>query len=146
MPSKRMKYTNICEQCGEIYHPWRREQVFCGFICKGLAMKGGPRRGGGTPRGSEEAKQTSKTMLKGKTERKDGRTMGWGNLSNIFRGAHDYICKRCGYKGQLCKSDIVVHHRDGNKKNDHPSNLICLCRNCHKLAHENNLSITHERS
>jgi len=30
---------------------------------------------------------------------------------------------------------VIVHHIDGNPKNDDPKNLIYLCDNCHGLAH-----------
>jgi len=30
---------------------------------------------------------------------------------------------------------LDVHHRDGNKKNNDPLNLVTLCANCHRLDH-----------
>ncbi len=43
----------------------------------------------------------------------------------------DY-CEDCGFKPKdPCQLD--VDHIDGNKKNNHPSNLRTLCANCHRL-------------
>ena len=42
-----------------------------------------------------------------------------------------------GHYGFICTSTIIapeqidVHHKDGNKNNNDPSNLELLCRNCH---------------
>lgn len=36
----------------------------------------------------------------------------------------------------VCQLDI--DHRDGNKKNNDPSNLATLCANCHRLKTQNN--------
>lgn len=36
-------------------------------------------------------------------------------------------CEVCGSKRHL-----VVHHKDGNRKNNNPSNLITLCWSCHE--------------
>jgi len=39
---------------------------------------------------------------------------------------------------QICESvlRIVVHHKDGNNKNNKLENLICLCKNCHGDCHD----------
>ena len=36
------------------------------------------------------------------------------------------------------KYNLHVHHRDHNKNNNSPANLMCLCRDCHAKmpAHE----------
>jgi hypothetical protein len=41
-------------------------------------------------------------------------------------------CQRCGFAPEHpCQLDI--DHRDGNHKNDDPTNLQTLCANCHRL-------------
>lgn len=37
----------------------------------------------------------------------------------------------------ICKFDYIVevHHRDGDKENNHPTNLIPLCSNHHRMYH-----------
>lgn len=43
-------------------------------------------------------------------------------------------CERCGFHPKHpCQMD--VHHKDGDHKNNDPSNLETLCANCHRLEH-----------
>lgn len=44
-------------------------------------------------------------------------------------------CEKCGYKSidPVFKRDLDVHHKDGDKKNNEPSNLQTLCPPCHRL-------------
>lgn len=41
-------------------------------------------------------------------------------------------CVECGYKKETV---LVVHHKDGNRKNINVGNLQWLCRNCHYIIH-----------
>ena len=41
-------------------------------------------------------------------------------------------CSRCGNRD---KRVLVVHHLDGNRKNNKADNLEWLCRNCHYIVH-----------
>ena len=41
-------------------------------------------------------------------------------------------CNRCGFSN---KRVLVVHHRDGNRRNNYIDNLEWLCRNCHYIVH-----------
>jgi len=43
--------------------------------------------------------------------------------------------QKCGTCGIDDKRVLVVHHRNLNRKNNKPDNLVWLCRNCHCLAH-----------
>jgi len=40
-------------------------------------------------------------------------------------------CEMCGYEPLFLRS-LDVHHRDGDKKNNDPSNLMTLCATCHR--------------
>jgi len=48
------------------------------------------------------------------------------------------IKERDKYTCGMCKNqeDLVVHHKDRNKKNCNPNNLITLCRKCHSKIHK----------
>lgn len=41
-------------------------------------------------------------------------------------------CEQCGFKPKD-KRQLDVHHKDGNKTNEDPSNHETLCANCHRL-------------
>lgn len=45
------------------------------------------------------------------------------------------ICQDCGISEEEFHGIIDVHHKDGNKKNNKPENLVILCRTCHKIRH-----------
>lgn len=42
------------------------------------------------------------------------------------------ICKRCGLKDARV---LNVHHKDQNRRNNEPNNLVWLCMSCHYLVH-----------
>lgn len=43
---------------------------------------------------------------------------------------HGDRCLRCRDEA------VLVHHKDGNRKNPDPSNLEVLCKRCHQLEHD----------
>ncbi|MBA2617887.1 MAG: HNH endonuclease [Rubrobacter sp.] len=43
------------------------------------------------------------------------------------------MCERCGFRASH-PSQIDVHHVDGDRTNDVPSNWQSLCANCHRLV------------
>jgi DNA-directed RNA polymerase subunit RPC12/RpoP len=40
-------------------------------------------------------------------------------------------CEMCGYR-PFFKRTLDVHHRDSDKSNNDPSNLMTVCSNCHR--------------
>lgn len=54
-------------------------------------------------------------------------------MSSEYRGKalahHGHECAVCG------GSEVVVHHRDGDRNNNDVSNLIPLCNSCHRNVH-----------
>lgn len=42
----------------------------------------------------------------------------------------DWICDSCG-----SPNDLVIHHVNGNHKDNNSSNLRCLCVSCHSKLH-----------
>jgi hypothetical protein len=44
------------------------------------------------------------------------------------------FCERCGFVASH-PSQIDIHHKDHNHKNDAVDNLVSLCANCHRLIH-----------
>lgn len=54
---------------------------------------------------------------------------------------HDrYECPECG-RGIERAKQFDVHHRDGNPTNNHPDNLVGLCRRCHIWHHSDTQTI-----
>lgn len=50
----------------------------------------------------------------------------WGD-----RDRDAYACDGCG----TTDDRLEVHHRDGNALNNHPLNLVAVCRRCHRAVH-----------
>ena len=53
----------------------------------------------------------------------------WRTLSKL-KLALTPLCERCGDAAAL------VHHKDHNQRNNHPSNHESLCRRCHDEEHK----------
>ena len=63
------------------------------------------------------------------------RTKSEGSQSSYRKRALDHygtICSVCGYSNSAA---LEVHHKDENRSNNHISNLVVLCANCHRLTH-----------
>lgn len=53
---------------------------------------------------------------------------------NDYRRFVKPICERCGFVA-IKMAQMDVHHKDRDRSNNHVSNLISLCANCHRLEH-----------
>ena len=99
-----------CSRCGRI-HPK-------GYVCKVGARKKRYRYT------YEESKLRSKGV--------------WTEKSKQIREDANYLCEVCKDKGIYNYRDVSVHHIE--KLRDRPdlliedTNLICLCKDCHRMA------------
>jgi 5-methylcytosine-specific restriction endonuclease McrA len=50
----------------------------------------------------------------------------------LERYGRKMMCARCGTNDERI---LMVHHKNGNRKNNKITNLIWLCQNCHHLVH-----------
>ena len=57
---------------------------------------------------------------------------GLGSYKKVFdeRFRYKKCCAMCG------ADEFVIHHMDGNRKNNDIDNLVPLCRPCHSKWHE----------
>jgi len=53
------------------------------------------------------------------------------NLKQAIRLRDNFTCQFCGHKNNGEKRKLDTHHIDHNRKNNHPDNLITLCKSCH---------------
>jgi len=90
-----------------------------------------------------------KTQLKTENIEVDifGYDKNWQKISREYRKIKDYTCESCGIKPTqgFDRRFWHTHHKDGDKTNNKPSNLECLCVLCHSYkdhAHEENFDKT----
>jgi HNH endonuclease len=57
--------------------------------------------------------------------------LNWSEISRIQRELKNWACERCEADMKLQKDSLHVHHIDGMKNNNNPSNLKVLCKWCH---------------
>lgn len=57
----------------------------------------------------------------------------WVNGASSYRSQVDFdVCSDCGEARYYL---LMVHHRDKDRSNNDPANLVVLCYNCHALHH-----------
>lgn len=55
----------------------------------------------------------------------------WKTGIQTYRQHTDSICSRCN-----ATENLLVHHKDENRHNNHESNLETLCKRCHQIHHD----------
>ncbi|MCG8620757.1 MAG: HNH endonuclease [Proteobacteria bacterium] len=62
----------------------------------------------------------------------EGYTSDWKEISDRHKQNAGYRCECCEVNLFKYKSLLHTHHRDGNKGNNRPSNLMAVCVLCHQ--------------
>ena len=67
------------------------------------------------------------------TAKERGYDKNWRKIRHINLTRTPY-CERCNSKG-LIRIATMVHHIDGNSRNNADENLMSLCKHCHEEIH-----------
>lgn len=109
----------ICARCERHYAPSGPRQKYCSE-CERIVTK-----------------ETMHNNHKKRYVRKGYNQTGtannnWKGGEGIYRRLKPVEkCERCGSTEHL-----LVHHRDGNRRNNAPENLEGLCKRCHQIHHD----------
>ena len=70
-------------------------------------------------------------------------TKDWETISREYRESHNFTCEECGItiEDPFDRQFIQVHHINGDKTDNSPNNLKCLCIHCHA-----NVDDTHRKN
>lgn len=118
----------ICGVCEKEYLPTSNRQKYCTDCKKNISKQW------------DRTKYKRRYVKKGYNQKGENNN-NWGGgtppyYKRIAYEAYGKVCNRCG-----SEDDIVVHHKDRNRKNNDINNLEVLCKKCHQHEHEcwNNL-------
>jgi len=74
-----------------------------------------------------------------------GYTADWDDVSSKARTAANFICQSCSVDLSQYKKFLHTHHKNGEKSDNHPSNLEIICADCHrKEPYHNHMFVKHE--
>lgn len=120
--------TRPCETCGTVFTAWdyptRPARRFCSRQCW-LKVHNNPERNAEVGRGSAVKVRAHQPTL----GQSNGRTYA------KLHGRHEHRRVAEQKLGRLLRSDEIVHHLDGDKRNNTPENLQVLTRREHILEH-----------
>lgn len=122
------------------------KEVSCLPLCKYCAKMAISYQGKDSSEFVELLKQAKKAAapLKKKAEVDIfGYTKDWEKISREYRESHNYTCEKCGItiEDPFDRQFIQVHHINGDKTDNSPNNLKCLCIHCHA-----NVDDTHKKN
>jgi hypothetical protein len=124
-----LKKKKNCEVCRKEYLPKCKNSKYCSWRCKKKGSKG--KNLWTTKQKKMHSKKVHETWLK-KYEDKD-----------YYVKMHSHSYRQINPRPETCtickevKKYMIVHHIDGNRKNNHPSNLKWICQGCHLRIERN---------
>ena len=132
-----------CEQCGKEFHkkPSHIKRVvynYCSMICRSQSKKYKETLSNSNKLAWKESRKKP-TIQKGKDHHwwKGGIARlpyPWDfnkELKELIRKRDNYKCQICSCPQEECLRQLDVHHKDFNKNNNDPKNLVALCHKCH---------------
>lgn len=114
--SESRKVYKVCPTCEKQFISKHKRDIYCSHDCFGAAHSG----------------ENAGNYKHGNGYR--GYTKNFKNISGKIRARDKYMCRVCGANKNKSGRDLSldVHHIDHNTYNNKKSNLITLCRSCHR--------------
>lgn len=67
-------------------------------------------------------------------KREYDRTRGSIHRRVYTEGGGEWKCFKCG--ATMDNNQLDIHHKDFNHNNNDLTNLVCLCKECHRIVHD----------
>lgn len=141
--SRKCYYKYLKYRPPQAHHNWRGGKVTLKFINCGQTFQDDPHR-------AQRAKYCSYTCKFSYSNKLEKNANWRGGISfepyglafnsvlkEQIRKRDNHTCQRCFKTKEQLGYSPPVHHIDYNKKNNHPSNLITVCRSCNARANFN---------
>ena len=123
--------------------PWNNGLTKNDIRVQKYCFNSGNFRKGEHPNPKTEFKKGMTSWMKGKIGLRAEQHPNWRGGSSFppytpeFRTAlkksilkrDNYMCQQCGTSAK------IIHHKDLNKSNNKPENLVTFCKSCHMLLH-----------
>jgi endogenous inhibitor of DNA gyrase (YacG/DUF329 family) len=123
---KKQKFKLVCSFCKKTFVRNEKRYTFCSEKCYysalSIKMKG---KVIGGKKGLISKKENRLKMLKKCNYQHKMHADNYRKLIVLE------VCSICGAKNKR----MVAHHKDGNRTNNLPDNLVALCYGCHKKEH-----------
>lgn len=136
------KMTLTCDLCGKVYRSYQcgKYNHFCSIECRrtGAHLMSENITETDRKRRSEQIIRVNKTINNLPEKRSRNRSAKLDERSTGYRkyfGKHEHRVVAEQILGRPLKSDEVVHHIDGNKRNNDPSNLQIMTQSEHVKLH-----------
>ena len=136
------KMTLTCDLCGKVYqsYQWGKRNHFCSIECrrKGAHLMSENITEADRKRRSEQIIRVNKTINTLPEKRSRNRSAKLDETSTSYRkyyGRHEHRVVAEQILGRPLNSDEVVHHIDGNVRNNDPSNLRVMTQSEHIKLH-----------
>ena len=120
------KFYTLCE---DHFAEYRREKT------KESYYRNRERRIESSRRYREENPEKARESARRSAARPEARLRKQKYMETYLRPWREYLkdaCEECGFEAQE-RRQLDVHHKDKNRENNDPLNLITLCPPCHRL-------------
>lgn len=136
-PKIKIPFKKVCIKCNKIFYTLRNNQKYCINPCRYTFEKGHIQPKEWIDKQRIKISGDKCWLWKGGISKEPYGIEFSNLLRERIRRRDKFTCQECGFIQNQLGYKLIVHHIDFNKKNNHPSNLISLCRSCHAQTNYN---------
>ena len=125
----------ICGECNCVSLPNSGRQKYCDKCKESVQKRKSLERWyrNGRKQNEKQYSDNGTYIKKGYNQKGTNNNNYKSNIANYRKISLEVNGSECNDCGSV--SNILVHHKDGDRSNNAPSNLITLCKKCHQALH-----------